>query len=91
MQSATVMPKGLQFDRRWMLVDSVGKFLTQRVHSKMALFKQSLSNGGVQVTFEDDTILIPNNTTTSNSFRAQIWDDIVTVSEVSDEHTRWFS
>jgi len=92
LQSAKVMPKGLEFDRRWMLVDSDRKFITQRVHSRMALFKQSLSNGQVIVTFNGHSIAIPNNTTPNDdSFKVQIWDDVVTVSEVSAEHSRWFS
>ena len=37
LQTAKVMPKGLQFDRRWMLVDSTGQFLTQRIQAKIAL------------------------------------------------------
>lgn len=90
LQSAKVMPKGLQFDRRWMLVDSEGKFLTQRVHSKMALFRQSLLNGQVHVTFNGQSIAIPN-TTANETFNARIWDDTVTVSEVNPQHSRWFS
>ena len=58
----------------------------------MALFKQSLSNGQLAVTFDGHTIAIPNNTISNDdSFKAQIWDDVVTVSEVSAEHSRWFS
>ncbi len=33
---STVEPRGLRFDRRWLLLDSEGKFLTQREIPKMA-------------------------------------------------------
>lgn len=35
--SASVEPRGLRYDRRWMLVDDEGCFLTQRELSRMAL------------------------------------------------------
>ena len=41
-QKAVVKQKGLQYDRRWMLVDGEGRFLTQREHPKMALFKLAM-------------------------------------------------
>ena len=42
LDSAMVLPKGLQYDRRWMLVDENNQFLTQRVHAAMALFKTAM-------------------------------------------------
>ena len=91
LQSARVMPKGLQFDRRWMLVDSTGQFLTQRVHSKMALFKLSWFEGNLKVDFKDHSILIATNHKVSGLFNAQVWDDVVSVFEVSKVHSKWFS
>jgi uncharacterized protein len=91
LQSAKVMPKGLQFDRRWMLIDSNSQFLTQRVHSKMALFKMSLVKGQLNVNYNEHSIsLLPNHIPTG-LFNAQIWDDTVSVFEVSKAHSKWFS
>jgi uncharacterized protein YcbX len=42
-----VREKGLQYDRRWMIVDEKGKFLTQRVNSKMALLDVSFHTDGL--------------------------------------------
>ena len=91
LQSAKVLPKGLQFDRRWMLVDSTGQFLTQRVHSTMALFKLSWFEGNLKVDFKGHSILIATNHKVSGLFEAQIWDDVVSVFEVSKVHSAWFS
>jgi ankyrin repeat protein len=44
-QSAVVEERGLQYDRRWMLIDEENKFMTQRVYPQMALFKVSLESG----------------------------------------------
>ena len=37
---------GLEGDRRWMLVDAAGRFLTQREHAVLALGRVSLGDGG---------------------------------------------
>jgi uncharacterized protein YcbX len=88
--SASVMKKGLQHDRRWMLVDSGNIFLTQRIHTRMALFKMNFANEGFQVTYDGNDIVIPS-AMEGESVRAKIWDDEVTVQEVSTTHSNWFS
>ncbi|MCH7963957.1 MAG: MOSC N-terminal beta barrel domain-containing protein [Bacteroidetes bacterium] len=37
LQSSAVEERGLQYDRRWMLVDEVNHFITQRSFPQMAL------------------------------------------------------
>ncbi len=43
---------GLRFDRRWMVVDRGGRFLTQRTHSRLALIRPRL--GGETLRLEAD-------------------------------------
>jgi len=90
MQSAKVMKKGLQHDRRWMLMDENNIFLTQRIHTKMALFRMSFGNNGFNVNYDGQQLLIPH-TFEGIPVRAKIWDDEVTVQEVSASHSEWFS
>ncbi len=90
MQSATVMKKGLEHDRRWMLMDEDNIFLTQRIHTKMALFRMGFANNGFRVSFDGQQIDIPH-TFEGDPVRAKIWDDDVTVQEVSARHSEWFS
>jgi uncharacterized protein len=90
--SAQVMPKGLLYDRRWMLIDQAGVFITQRIHSDMAFFKLSLSDNEFIIKFKDDYIHLPVNAPVSEvPVHATIWDDTVEVYEVSGEYSRWFS
>ena len=49
LQEAKVLPKGLEHDRRWMLIDEHNNFMTQRVFPKMALFKMEMKNGELAV------------------------------------------
>lgn len=89
-RSAKVMQKGLEHDRRWMLIDEENVFLTQRIHNHMALFRMSVGDNGFRVSFEGDHLDIPF-TMGGDPIRARIWDDEVTVQEVSYAHSEWFS
>lgn len=89
-QSAMVKQKGLEHDRRWMLVDEENVFLTQRIHNHMALFRMSFGDNGFRVSFKGDDIDIPF-TMEGDPVRAKIWNDEVTVREVSSVHSDWFS
>lgn len=48
--SAELTRRGLAGDRRYMLVDSAGRFLTQRRHPRMALIETALTDEGIEVT-----------------------------------------
>jgi uncharacterized protein len=94
--SAKVMGKGLEFDRRWMLIDEHNVFLTQRVHPQMAMFKLTLNGTDLHIlkknATSDQWITFSTNTTPiSQKIRAKIWDDEVDVFEVDRRLSQWFS
>ena len=90
--SAIVMEKGLQYDRRWMLVDGDGKFMTQRVYPSMALFKLTLEATNIIVDHKGDSLhLSLNHANRPGALEVQIWDDLVSAVEVSPEHSLWFT
>lgn len=95
--SAKVMEKGLVYDRRWMLVDEEGAFMTQRVYPQMALFKVSITDDQLTVTRKEstnDTPTISFNVNLSPSgevIHSRVWDDGVEVIELSAEISRWFT
>ncbi len=89
---AQVMAKGLKHDRRWMLVDEAGRFLTQRVYPAMALFKVELNEAGLVITYERENISVPfDHSPIPTPLDVKIWDDTVTAFEVSIRHSEWFS
>jgi uncharacterized protein len=98
LKTAKVHPKGLQYDRRWMLADENGTFMTQRVNPVMALFKLSMEGDDLCITFQkpgadsSPTIKFNMNTPVSGeTISATIWDDQVDAIEVDPELSRWFS
>jgi len=93
LRSSKVMDKGLQYDRRWMLVDEEGVFLTQRLSPRMALFNISIDTVKKQLTvsIDHDQYTLSMQSLDSPVIRAKIWDDEVDVTEVSAECSKWFS
>jgi uncharacterized protein YcbX len=88
--SAKVLPKGLEHDRRWMLIDVENNFMTQRVYSQMALFKIEYQTGNFSIRHSNQLIDLPFQSE-SDPISAQVWDDRVEVYEVSPQHSEWFS
>lgn len=95
-KEANVRRKGLQYDRRWMLIDSSGVAMTQRMHPRMALFKLSLEGDHIIIAYTTDGAIIDSarlNLTSmqADAITARVWDDSVEVAEVSDDLSKWFS
>lgn len=92
LQKAIVKQKGLQYDRRWMLVDTTGRFLTQREHPEMALFNVAIDNSDLLVRRQTESIRLDlNGKSEVNLSKVQIWDDEVEAWEVNPEYSAWFS
>jgi hypothetical protein len=90
LESARVLHKGLEYDRRWMIVDEHNVCMTQRVFPVMALFKLSWGPGGFSIHFKNESLLLPF-TVHGESFTAQIWDDKVEVYETDPAISEWFT
>ncbi len=77
-QTAIVEKRGLQYDRRWMLVNPEGEFLTQRTHHTMALFQAIIWDN--QLIIKDKStnqllITLGVNEDTGETMMVKIWDD----------------
>jgi uncharacterized protein YcbX len=91
---AIVEERGLQSDRRMMLVDKNGIFITQRDFPKLALLKTSISNDKLLVTHSptNNSITLPLKPEEDNSVsKVIIWDDECIAVKVSDEADEFFS
>lgn len=89
-----VMQKGLLYDRRWMLIDEQGRFITQREHPELALFQLSVE--GMEVVLKHKNRSAPSIrfhlvAEKGKPLTATVWDDAVEVWEPSAEHSKWFS
>ena len=92
LRSGIVERRGIQYDRRWMVVDSSGLFLSQRRFPQLALISTQLGS---------DTLLV--NAPGMNAFalslqpidadpiRVQVWDDSVEAISAGEKAQNWFS
>ena len=89
----TVEPAGLQYDRRFMLVDSANKFITQRTRPELTRFQLEVKGGGFEVTDLRNQCVkfLDFNPPLGSPEEVQIWDDVVTAHEVLDDWSVWFS
>jgi uncharacterized protein len=90
LSTVNVLAKGLDHDRRWMLINEQNKCMTQRDYPAMALFKLFFDGPGLVIRYEDQSMDLPF-TYEKDPFPATIWNDQVSVYEVSRQHSEWFS
>lgn len=96
LDTAVVQKKGLQFDRRWMLIDEHNVAMTQRKHPLMALFRPEIKDDVIGIDHVKSGQVISSTafSTTHNigeSMKAQVWGDEVEVTDVDPEVSRWFT
>ena len=69
-------PCGLQTDRRWMLVDRAGKFLSQRELPRMALITPSVEASGLVLQAPGMSLIhLPYPDAESKRIEVHVWDD----------------
>lgn len=95
LNEAVVEQRGLQFDRRMMLIDENGMFITQRNYPEMALLKTKIINDELIVyhSVNKHSISIPLRelSQSSRKIKVTIWDDECSALIVSDEVNQFFS
>jgi MOSC domain-containing protein len=83
---------GLRFDRRWMVIDEAGRFISQREQPRLALVRPS---------FHEDLLLVdapgqrplelPLHSTCSVTTKVTVWHDTCEVNWLGDHAAAWFS
>ena len=92
MDAATVEARGLRHDRRWMLTDLDGKFMTQREFPQMALIEVGVADDGLYVTADRfGTLEIPLEPQTGNMSHVTIWRSVCPGEIYPAVVSEWFS
>lgn len=89
--SAIVEERGLRHDRRWMLIDADGKFLTQRDFGKMATLKISIEENCLRVADGNDAISVPFEPTTGEKVKVKIWKSRCDAVLYDEKTNEWFA
>jgi uncharacterized protein YcbX len=89
--SGELSATGLCHDRRWMLVDVAGEFMSQRAHPRMALISTHLSDEQLTVSAAGmPDLQIPFRQEDGNLIDVEVWGDVNKGVLVGEEADRWF-
>lgn len=87
-----VESRGLAMDRRWMLVDEAGDFITAREYADITLVRTHMENGCLRLSAPGmDELLIPIGDESTATVPVTIWADECRAVPVSEQADDWFS
>ncbi|WP_192346534.1 MOSC domain-containing protein [Algoriphagus sp. Y33] len=94
LSEAKVEERGFELDRRWMLVDETGKFISQRKFPLMAAIKVEIGDDSLTVyhlSNPSKLIRIPFDAAGEEISSVEVWDDKMAARLVAKEFDDWFS
>ena len=87
-----VCKTGLQYDRKWMLIDNAGQFLSQRKLPQMVLIKTALTDRHLILSASGmENLPLPLNPVDGDIINSTIWHDHCDARIVSTEADQWLS
>ncbi|NUO02486.1 MAG: MOSC domain-containing protein [Saprospiraceae bacterium] len=94
LQEATAEKRGLQYDRRWMLTDREGMFLSQRELPEMALLQPAIENGHLIIRHQSkplEPLHIPLDPVGYGApCTVRVWEDTCAAVHVGEHADAWF-
>ncbi|HYX37493.1 MAG TPA: MOSC N-terminal beta barrel domain-containing protein [Oligoflexus sp.] len=87
---APLLATGFPDDRRWLLVDALGRFISQREYAKMA-FIQTRVDDRLHFHYQDQTLAVDRAQPGHPTLTATVWADTVPAWDLGDEAAAFFS
>jgi uncharacterized protein YcbX len=92
LESSPVVERGLTFDREWMIVDSDGRFVTQRDLPELALVEPSLTTVALELESPGrQRLAVPFGLPGAATLQVTVWNDSVRAIDQGDEAAAWLS
>jgi len=94
LNEAYIGEKGIEKDRRWMIINEEGKFLSQRTYPELSLVYVNIENDGLVVKHKYknyDELFIPFEADEEYTRDVEIWNDKCGAVLVSNAADCWFS
>ena len=83
---------GLRYDRRWMVVDGAGEFISQRTHPELALVIPSIEDGELKIEApERPPLRVSLDPLPAIATRVTIWEHRCSATWLGEGPARWFS
>ena len=90
LEEALVEGRGLQYDRRWMIVDENSRFITQREVPRMASVKIDVGTDGMRASLNGSSIDVPLDPRTGELAPVAVWEGDVTAEFYPQEIHKFF-
>ncbi|MGQ0815298.1 MAG: MOSC domain-containing protein [Gemmatimonadota bacterium] len=87
----TLDDRGPELDRRWMLVNANGEFMTQRDYPRLALIDVAIDQDEICVSAPGMSVNAFSVGAGSRATRCVVWHDAVDLLHVDQDTDRWFS
>ena len=78
-------------DRRWLVVDERGRFLSQRDQALMCLVRVEQVQGGIRLSLGDDSIQVTTPGADAPELRVSVWEDSVLALLADSRAAQWLS
>jgi len=92
LDESDVQPRGLPWDRRWMLVDAQGKFMTARQHPSLAVVDTRLDDTTLHISVAGQPELkLPLQAVEHELTKVTVWRDQCDAVPVGAEADTWFT
>lgn len=91
LRRAVVAPQGLVDDRRWVIVDRDGQFVSQRTHPALARVAAQVSPNGLVLTAPDQPQLAVAYPTGEDRAMIRVWRDEVSAAVAAPTADRWLT
>jgi hypothetical protein len=91
LQEARLTPRGLEHDRRFMLVDDLFQFVTQRQLPQMTRLVPSIEGAVLRVRWEQESLELPLLPDGGDALRVRVWRDTVQALDQGDAASAFFS
>jgi len=92
LQHARCTDRGLEHDRRWMVVDAAGEFLSQRAFPRMATVWTDIADGALTLSAPDmSTVDVPLDPRPSATVRVRVWNTVCDAVPVSPYADAWLT
>ena len=91
LETARVTETGLEWDRRWMIVDASGRFVTQRTHPQLATIATAIADGALRLSAAGHPRLVVDAEAGGPLHRVQIWKDSCSGIDAGDAAAAWLS
>ena len=92
LETSEVDAMGLKHDRRWMLVDRDGHFMTQRTHPHMVLIRPAILDDQLVLTnSKGESREVPGIESAEERIPVQVWKDRVRAHRLSSATDAWLS